>query len=58
MMTKEQNDRLCRIGPGTPMGGLFRRFWQPVTTSKRVAEAGGRPRAERLLGQDFVVFRG
>jgi len=58
MMTREQNDRLCRVGPGTPMGALFRRFWLPVTTSERVAEPGGRPRAERLLGQDFVVFRG
>src|ERR1700744_3832165 len=58
MLTKEQNDRLCRVGPGTPIGALFRRFGLPVTKLERVAEPGGRPRGETLLGQDFVVFRG
>ncbi|KIF65867.1 hypothetical protein HY68_38970 [Streptomyces sp. AcH 505] len=58
MLTKEQNERLCRVGPGTPMGALFRRFWLPVCTADKLIEPGGAPRAERLLGQDLVVFRG
>jgi phthalate 4,5-dioxygenase oxygenase subunit len=58
MMTKEENDRLCRIGPGTPMGALFRRFWMPICTADRLPEPGCAPRAERLLGENFVVFRG
>jgi phthalate 4,5-dioxygenase len=57
MLSKEQNDRLCRVGPGTPMGAVFRQFWLPICTADKVAEPGGRPRAERLLGEDFVVFR-
>ncbi len=57
MLTQEQNDRLCRIGPGTPMGALFRRFWLPICTADKVREPGGRPRPERLLGENLVVFR-
>ena len=30
MTTKEQNERLTRVGPGTPMGELLRRYWQPI----------------------------
>src|ERR1700761_888807 len=58
MMTREENDRLCRIGPGTPMGALSRRFWLPICTSDRLPEPGCAPTAQRLLGEDFVVFRG
>src|SRR5262249_10459254 len=32
MTTQEQNERLTRVGPGTPMGNLLRRYWQPVGT--------------------------
>lgn len=58
MLSKEQNERLCRVGPGTAMGALFRRFWLPICTADKLIEPGGAPRAERLLGQDLVVFRG
>ena len=30
MLTKEQNERLTRVGPGTPLGTLLRRYWWPV----------------------------
>ena len=29
MLTKEENERLTRVGPGTPCGELLRRYWQP-----------------------------
>ena len=29
MLTAEGNERLTRIGPGTPMGGLMRLYWLP-----------------------------
>jgi len=29
MLTREDNDRLTRVGPGTPMGELMRRYWIP-----------------------------
>lgn len=56
MMTREENERLCRIGPGTPMGAVFRRFWMPITLTEKLAEPGA-VRHEKLLGEDFVVFR-
>ena len=30
MLSKEDNEFACRVGPGTPMGELFRRFWLPA----------------------------
>ena len=30
MLRPEDNELLCRVGPGTPMGELFRRFWIPA----------------------------
>src|SRR5690348_7812820 len=30
VITHEQNEYLCRTGPGTPMGELYRRYWIPA----------------------------
>ena len=30
METAEQNELLTRVGPGTPMGDMMRRYWQPI----------------------------
>jgi 5,5'-dehydrodivanillate O-demethylase len=55
METAEQNDLLTRIGPGTPMGGLMRRYWQPVAA---VSELENRwTKKVRLLGENLVLFR-
>lgn len=55
MLTAKQQELLTRIGPGTPMGDLFRRYWMPVLPS---CELGmGSVRRVRLLGEDLVVFR-
>ena len=32
MLTERENDRLSRVGPGTPMGNVLRRYWHPVAT--------------------------
>src|SRR6185369_11937392 len=46
---------LTRIGPGTPMGDLMRRYWQPIGA---VSEMEGKwTRKVRLLGEDLVLFR-
>ena len=56
MLTVEQNDRLTRVGPGTPGGAVLRHYWQPIALADEVA--GPRPiRPVRALGQDFVLFR-
>ncbi len=56
MLTKEQNDRLTQVGPGTPMGELMRRYWHPIAGSSQLNEDN--PTKEvRLLGEDLVLFR-
>jgi 5,5'-dehydrodivanillate O-demethylase len=54
MLSKEKNEQLTRVGPGTPMGELLRRYWWPIATSSMLGE---RPIARRLLGEDLVLFR-
>ena len=43
MLTEADNVLLTRTGPGTPMGDLFRRFWQPVLLSAELPECDGPP---------------
>ena len=57
MLTKEQNELLCRVEGSAPMGQLMRRHWLPVCMSEEVAERDGAPVRARLLGEDLVVFR-
>lgn len=52
--TVEHDAELTHTGPGTPMGELMRRFWQPVCLSE---ELGKLPKAIRILGEDLVAFR-
>ena len=55
MLTKEQNERLTQVGPGTPMGELMRRYWHPVAAA---AELDERPtKAVRILGEDLVLYK-
>ena len=54
--TKIDNDRLTRVGPGTPMGDMLREYWVPACRSASV-EADGAPFRARLFGENFVVFR-
>jgi 5,5'-dehydrodivanillate O-demethylase oxygenase subunit len=55
LLTKEENDRLTQIGPGTPMGELWRRYWHPVLPSSLLPDSGTKP--VRLLGEDLVLYR-
>jgi 5,5'-dehydrodivanillate O-demethylase len=56
MLTKEENERLTRIGPGTPAGELLRRYWYPVATAQELSVQYP-TRLIRLLGEDLVLFR-
>jgi len=38
MLTEKQNEQLTRVGPGTPMGELFRRYWHPVAAVSQMKE--------------------
>ena len=57
MLTKEDNVLLTQTGPGTPMGDLFRRFWQPVLLSKEIPEPDCDPVRIRILSETLVAFR-
>jgi 5,5'-dehydrodivanillate O-demethylase len=54
-MNPDKQKNLTRVGPGTLMGELLRRYWFPVAASSELA--AGQPRAVRLLGEDLVLFR-
>ena len=56
MLTAEQNERLTRVGPGTPMGELMRRYWHPVAASVEL-DADNPTKEVRLLGEDLVLYR-
>ena len=57
MLTKEDNELLTRIGPGTAMGDVFRRFWLPALLATELPEPDCPPVRSRLLGEDLVAFR-
>ena len=56
MLSKDDNELLCRVGPGTPMGELIREYWIPALTPGD-AEPDGPPLRIRLLGEDLIAFR-
>jgi len=57
MLTPEENARLTRVSPGTPMGELFRRYWIAAALSSELPEPDGAPIRLRLLGEDLIGFR-
>ncbi|MYA49928.1 MAG: Rieske 2Fe-2S domain-containing protein [Chloroflexi bacterium] len=57
MLTAEQNERLTRTGPGTPMGEAMRRYWIPALLSMELPEPDCPPVRVKLLGEDLVAFR-
>jgi len=57
VLTPEENELLTRVGRGTPMGTMMRRYWIPACLSSEISEADGDPARVRLLGEDLVAFR-
>ena len=57
MLSREENELLCRVGPGTPMGELMRQYWIPGLLSSEVAQPDGDPRRIKLLGEELIAFR-
>ena len=55
MLPQEENERLTRVGPGTPMGNLFRRYWHPVAASVELDEEP--TKAVRILGENLVLYK-
>ena len=57
MLTREENDLVTRVGPGTPLGDTLRRYWMPVCTSEQISGPDSPPLRVRLLGESFIAFR-
>ncbi|MBB4632748.1 Rieske 2Fe-2S domain-containing protein [Sphingosinicella soli] len=56
-MTPEQNDLMCRVEGGAPMGRVMRQVWLPACMSEEIAEPDSAPVRVRLLGENMVAFR-
>jgi 5,5'-dehydrodivanillate O-demethylase oxygenase subunit len=55
VLTREANERLTRVGPGTPGGELLRRYWHPIAT---VPDLDAEPvLAITLLGENLALYR-
>ncbi|MFZ8941236.1 MAG: (2Fe-2S)-binding protein, partial [Gemmobacter sp.] len=57
MITSEQNEYLCRTGPGTPMGNLFRRYWIPALMASELPGPDCPPVRVQLLSERLIAFR-
>jgi phthalate 4,5-dioxygenase oxygenase subunit len=57
VLSRDDNELLCRIGPGTPMGNLMRQYWIPAALSSELPDPDGSPLRVRLLGESLIAFR-
>jgi phthalate 4,5-dioxygenase len=56
VLSQEDNELVCRVGPGTPMGSLMREYWVPLLQTEDL-DPDGAPQRVRLLGEDLIAFR-
>ena len=57
MLTREDNDLMCRVGPGTPMGAFLREYWIPALMPSELPSPDCPPLRLRLLGENLIAFR-
>jgi phenylpropionate dioxygenase-like ring-hydroxylating dioxygenase large terminal subunit len=57
VLSREDNERLTRVGPGMPMGELMRRYWIPAAFSHQIAKPDSPPVRVKLLCENLVLFR-
>jgi phenylpropionate dioxygenase-like ring-hydroxylating dioxygenase large terminal subunit len=57
MLSKEDNELLARIGPGTAMGNLMRQYWLPAIKSDELLSPDSPPLRLMLLGEQLIAFR-
>src|SRR2546430_5041024 len=57
MLSAQDNEYLCRVGPGTPMGSYMRQFWMPAVRSDELPGPDCPPVRIRLLGENLIAFR-
>ncbi len=57
MLSKEDNEVLTHVGPGTPMGDLMRQYWMPIYLSTDLEKPDNKPHRIKLLHENLIVFR-
>src|SRR5215510_11778171 len=57
MLSKEENELVTRVGPGTPMGNVMRRYWLPALLSSELPGPDCPPVRVKLLGEPLIAFR-
>jgi phenylpropionate dioxygenase-like ring-hydroxylating dioxygenase large terminal subunit len=57
MLNREENELITRVGPGTPMGNVLRRYWMPALLVGDIPEPDCPPVRVKLLGEELVAFR-
>ena len=55
MLSRQDNERLVHVGPGTPMGELLRRYWLPIGALTEFGDISVKP--VRMLGEDLVLYK-
>ncbi len=57
MLSLEDNEVLCRVGPGTPVGDLMRQYWMPAVRADELPSPDCPPVRIKLLGEELIAFR-
>lgn len=56
MLSKKENEKLARVGRGTPAGEFLRRYWHPIAVAAELKE---KPiKRVRILSEDLVLYHG
>ena len=57
MLSIQDNEILCRVGPGSIMGDFMRQYWIPAVRSEELPSPDCPPLRVRLLGENLIAFR-
>ena len=53
MLSREENELITRVGPGTPMGNAMRRYWIPALLSRELPSPTARPRVSTFSARTW-----
>ena len=54
MLSIQDNETLCRVSKGTPMGDLMRHYWIPAVRSDELPSPDCPPMRLRLLSENLI----
>lgn len=56
-ISAELNEKMTRVGAGTPMGKTFGRYRLPAALTTDLTEPDSPPIRVRVMGENLVAFR-